>query len=484
MLLPFRKFKSISCLLALAGLALLADGCASRTAQKEAEKDPWEEMEILRKQIIAPTFPGRDFLITNYGAVEGGKVKSTEAFRKAIEACNKSGGGRVVVPTGTFLTGAIHLKSNVNLHLQDNATILFSRDTLDYLPVVFTRWEGMELMNYSPFIYAYEQENIAITGNGILDGNSDVENWWPWCGAKKYGWVEGTPRQTPDRTLLHEQNHQGIDPTERIYGPGHRLRPQFVQPYKCKNVLISGVKLINSPMWNLHPVLCENVTIENVKIVTLGPNNDGCDPESCKNVLIRNCYFDTGDDCIAIKSGRNEDGRRIGRPSENIIIDGCEMKDGHGGVVIGSEISGGARNIYAVNCTMGSPNLDRVLRIKTSSQRGGIIENVYMKDVKVGTYKEAAVKCNMFYEGPGNHMPAIRNVLVENLYVENGGKYAVMVKAYGESPVENLRLVNCVINGVDEPLNIDHVKGMKLTNTKINGKSYNSDNVTAANKGQ
>jgi len=464
------------------GLIVLVVSCQNKTGHKAVDENPWGGIAIIRKQIKAPSFKAKDFLITDYGAVGDGRKKCTEAFKQAIAACNQNGGGRVVVPTGTFLTGAIHLKSNVNLHLQDNATVLFSRDTEDYLPVVFTRWEGMELMNYSPFIYAYEQENIAITGNGTLDGNSNNEFWWPWCGAKKFGWQEGMPKQTADRNLLHEYNHQEKDARTRIFGPGHYLRPQFVQPYKCKNVLISGVKLINSPMWNVTPVLCENVTIENIKVVTLGPNNDGCDPESCKNVLIKNCYFDTGDDCIAIKSGRNEDGRRIGKPSENIIIEGCQMKDGHGGVVIGSEISGGARNIYALNCTMDSKNLDRVLRIKTSSQRGGIIENIFMRDVKVGTYKEAAVKCNMFYEESGNHMPVIRNVWVENLQVENGGKYAVLVRAYEQSPVENLRLINCTINGVEQAVDVDHVSNMKFEKVVINKQPYELSKTASAKK--
>lgn len=434
--------------------------------------DPWDRLGRIREHIKAPEFPDREFLITDYGAVGDGKTKATEAFKQAIRDCHESGGGRVIVPEGTFLTGAIHLKSNVNLHLADSARILFSRDTADYLPVVFSRWEGMELMNYSPFIYAYEQENIAITGHGTLDGNASNDYWWPWCGAGQYGWTEGMPDQTRDRDLLHELNRRQTRPESRIFGPGHYLRPQFIQPYKCKNVLISDVRLINSPMWNIHPVLCENVTIENVKVVSLGPNNDGCNPESCRNVLIKNCYFDTGDDCIAIKSGRNEDGRRINKPSENLIIEGCHMKEGHGGVVIGSEISGGARNIYALNLTMDSPDLDRVLRIKTSSKRGGVVENIFMKDVKVGTYKEAAVKCNMFYEEAGDFMPVIRNVVVENLEVKDGGEYGVLVRAYEASPVENLKLINCRINGVEVPVKADHVRDMAFEDVIINGKDY------------
>lgn len=448
-------------------LALLFTGMAfTGGAQSPATvwnntAEPLKEMELIRKQIKAPVFPARDFLVTKFGAKGDGKTLNTEAFRKAIAACVKSGGGRVVVPPGNFMTGAIHLKSNVNLHLQDSAKITFSVNPSHY-PIVFGRWEGMELMNYSALIYAYEQHNIAITGNGILDGNATYNDW--------YSWNTGKPsKQVKARNLLHEMTHNETDPKKRVFGEGSYLRPNFIQLYSCNNILISGVKMINSPMWNVNPVLCENVTMENMKIIAHGSNTDGIDPESCKNVLIRNCYFDTGDDCIAIKSGRDHDGRRIAKPAENHIIENCQMKDGHGGVVIGSEISGGARNIFAINCIMDSPNLDRILRLKTSSSRGGIIENVFMKDIKVGAYRDAAVTCNMFYEQPGDFMPVIRNIWVENVDVEKGGAYGIFVNAYKESPVENLRIVNCDIRGVKIPMKIDHVKDFKLENVKING---------------
>ncbi|MES2331493.1 MAG: glycoside hydrolase family 28 protein [Bacteroidota bacterium] len=425
--------------------------------------EPLKEIETLRKQIKAPRFPAKDFVITKYGAVGDGKTLNTEAFTKAIDDCNQKGGGRVIVPIGTFLTGAIHLKSNVELHLVDSAKILFSRNPKDY-PIVFTRWEGMELMNYSALIYAYRQTNIAVTGNGTLDGNADADNWW--------SWNKGRPaQQVTARNLLHELNHKQTDPKTRVFGDGSFLRPNFFQPYDCKNVLISGVKMTNSPMWNVNPVLCENVTIENLKIIAHGPNTDGVDPESCKNVLIRNCYFDTGDDCIAIKSGRDEDGRRINRPAENHIIENCEMKDGHGGVTIGSEISGGAKNIYAINCTMSSPNLDIIIRLKTSSSRGGIIENLFVKDIKVGTYKNSAVSVNMFYETPGNFMPTIRNVWVENLNVEKGGEFGIFVHAYKESPFENFRMTNSTIRGVKTPLQIDYITNSQMSNVSINDKT-------------
>lgn len=452
---------------------LILCGCSAKAPNHNAAlADSWQELPGIIESIEQPSFRDADYNIMDYGAIGDGYSDCTEAFRKAIEACHSEGGGRVVAPEGVFLTGAIHLLSNVNLHLQDNAKIIFSRDTAKYLPAVFTRWEGMELMNYSPFIYAYQQENIAITGKGIIDGNASNEYWWPWKGRRNYGWREGTPHQNEDRELLLSMNEDQIPVEERVFGGGHYLRPQFIQPYECNKVLISGVTLINSPMWNIHPVLCENVTIENVRIQSLGPNNDGCNPESSRNVLIRNCYFNTGDDCIALKSGRNQDGRRIDRPAERIIIQNCTMKDGHGGIVIGSEISGGAKDIYAENCVMDSPQLDRVIRIKTSSQRGGAIENIFIRNIQVGQYKEAAIKCNMFYEDPGNYMPVIKNIVVQNLTVDDGGKYGILINAYKESPVTDIRLINCRINNVDTPVSVDNVKSMKLVNVKINGKEY------------
>ena len=459
-----KKIFTLSPAVFLVSIVLLYSCSASKNAVKiwQSNSEPLKEMEKLRTLIKAPGFPDKEFLITNYGAVGDGKTLNTEAFKKAIEDCHKNGGGRVTVPFGIFLTGAIHLKSNVNLHLADSTTILFSTDPKNYLPLVFTRWEGMELMNYSALIYAYGQENIAITGNGTLDGGAGADNWWAWNAGRP-------SKQVTARDLLHELNHKQTDPKTRTFGEGHYLRPNFIQPYNCKNILISGPKIVRSPMWIVNPVLCENVTIENLTIISHGSNNDGVDPESCKNVLIKNCYFDTGDDCIAIKSGRDEDGRRINKPAENHIIEDCEMRDGHGGVVIGSEISGGAKNIYAINCKMNSPNLERILRLKTSSSRGGVIQNVFMKDIQVGTYRDGAVHINMFYEAPGNFMPTIRNIWVENMDVEKGGEYGIFVHAYKESPVQNLKIVNCTIRGVKTPLKVDYVKNFQMHNVMING---------------
>src|SRR4026209_220570 len=283
------------------------------------QEDLWGTASAMLARITPPTFPARDVDLLRHGAKGDGESDGTGAFRDAIEACRKAGGGRVVVPAGRFLTGAIRLRSNVDLDLPEGATIAFRPDAAAYLPLVLTRFEGVELMNYSPFVYALDERNVAITGRGTLDGQANAQQWWSWRTG-----------QAPSRTKLIQMAADGVPPEKRVFGEGtSRLRPNFVQPYRCENVLIEGVTVINSPMWELHPVLCRNVIVRGVKINSHGPNNDGCDLESCRDVLIEQCGFDTGDDCIALKSGRNDVGRRLHMPIENVIIRDCEMRDGH-----------------------------------------------------------------------------------------------------------------------------------------------------------
>jgi len=434
----------------------------------------WALVPEILAHIRPPVFPERDFVLTRYGAVGDGRTDCTDAFRQAIEACHRAGGGRVVVPRGTFLTGPIHLASNVNLHLDDGATVRFKQDPAAYLPVVFTRWEGVEGMNYSPFIYALGQENVAVTGSGVLDGQADENHWWPWKGRKEYGWREGMPTQDEARRRLFEMAEAGVPPEQRILGEGSYLRPNFIQFYRCRNVLIEGVTIVNSPMWEIHPVLCENVTVRGVTVRSHGPNNDGCNPESCRYVLIEDCLFDTGDDCIAIKSGRNADGRRVNVPSAYIVIRNCKMRDGHGGVVIGSEISGGAHHIYAERCEMSSPNLDRALRIKTNSVRGGLIEHIYMREVEVGQVADAVIRVNFYYEegDAGPFDPIVRHIEVRNL-TSRQSPYALYLRGYARSPIRDVRLIDCTFDGVEKNLT-EHVDGLYLQNVRINGKRIDS----------
>jgi polygalacturonase len=431
----------------------------------------WDTVPSILKRITPPVFPKRDFNITAFGAVGDGATNCSRGFSRAIEQCNAEGGGRVVVPKGIYLVGAIHLKSNVNLYVSKEATIRFSTDPNDYLPVVFSRWEGMECMNYSALIYAFEQENIAVTGEGVLDGQASDANWWSWKGNRATS--AGKPNQNDARRKLVDMGEKGVPVKERIFGDGSYLRPNFFQPYRCKNVLVEGVTFKNSPMWFLNPELCKNVSIVGVTTEGHGPNNDGCDPESCSDVLIKNCTFDTGDDCIAIKSGRNNDGRRVNVPSENIVIQGCTMKDGHGGVVIGSEVSGSVRNVFAENCSMDSPNLDRVLRIKTNAVRGGVIENVFMRNVKVGQVAEAVLKIDFYYEegDKGAFTPIVRNIEMKN--VESGkSQFGVWIRAYDRSPAAKISVEQCTFRNVAEPNVLDNVKDLSLINVQT---TYQSD---------
>lgn len=447
----------------------------SCTYQSVSNNSEWDKVDKIIAGIKLPAIPSTQLSITDFGTLEELTSNIKPYLDKAIEKCSSLGGGKIIIPKGEYFSkGPIHLKSNINLHFEDGVVIKFSNDPKDYLPVVFTRWEGVECYNYSPLIYAYEQENIAITGNATLDGLADNENWWPWKGKTEYGFKKGMPSQLDDyaRPRLLKLDEEQVDVSKRIFGEGYYLRPNFLQLYKCKNILLSDIKLINSPMWVIHPVLCENITIKNVKTVSHGPNSDGCDPESSRNVLIEDCYFDNGDDCIAIKSGRNFDGRRIAVPSENIIIRNCIMKDGHGGVVIGSEVSGGCRNVYAEKCKMDSPNLDRMLRIKSNSLRGGFVENIFVRDIEVGTVSNAIFLIELLYEmkegEKGNFPPTVRNISVENVK-SNKSEYALQLIGIDNPQIEGIYVANCEFNNVEKGNFLQNVKSITLYNVKVNG---------------
>ena len=459
-------------------LILVSALLCSCGTKKESKQDPWDEMMAITEAVIPPTFKETTYNIMDFGAVADSVTLNTTAFKDAIQKCTANGGGKILVPSGKFLTGPIHLMDNVNLHLEAGSEILFSTNLEDY-PIVHTSYEGTELMNFSPLIYAYGKKNIAITGKGILNGQASNEFWWPWCGSPTYGWEEGAPKQHTSLTRLKEgMSEKGIPVEKRVFGKGEYLRPSFIEPFQCQNVLIEGIKIINAPFWVIHPIKSNSVTVAGVTVESHGPNNDGCDPEYSKNVVIKNCTFNTGDDCIAIKSGRNEDGRRVGIKSENIVVQNCSMIDGHGGVVIGSEISAGVQNVFVENCKMDSPNLDRAIRIKTNSKRGGTVENVYVRNVQVGQVKEAVLKINLFYgiygKQEGDFIPEVRNINLENVQVENGGEYGILAKGYEEIPIENITFKDVTIKKVDSIYALENVKDINFINTYINGKKMTS----------
>jgi len=429
---------------------------AAAPAKPTASKQ-WLPMYDILARIKAPVFPEREFSITDFGAAADGKSDASAAIAKAITECHQAGGGSVVVPAGEYLTGPIQLKSGVNLHLDHGATLKFKTDPKAYLPAVRTWFEGMECYNYVPLIYAYEAENIAVTGAGTLDGQAAEDNWWPWKGKKELGWKDGAPKQDAARKRLVKMVEQGTPVEQRRFGEGDYLRPSFIEPFRCQNVLIEGVRIVRSPMWELHPVLSTNVTIRGVHIETHGPNNDGCDPEACRDVLIEDCLFDTGDDCIAIKSGRNNDGRRIGLPTENVVIRRCTMKDGHGGVTIGSEISGGCRNVFVEDCTMDSPNLDRAIRFKSNAVRGGVVENIFVRNIKVGTVGDAALQIDFVYEEGANgpHKPVVRNLVIEDMEVANA-KRVLDVRGFEGAEISGVRLLNSSFKGISKDDVVEH----------------------------
>jgi len=456
-----------------AGAAMaVAPGALARPAS------PWDRAADIARTVRAPEFPARDFDVTVYGAKGDGTTLNTDAIASAISACAAAGGGRVVVPAGRFLTGAVHLKSNVNLHLAEGSTLLFSTDPAHY-PIVFTRWEGIELMNYSPFVYARKQKNIAITGSGTLDGQGSAEHWWswkgPWGGTSEHGWKEGMPDQRKARAVLFQMAEDRVPVEKRVFGEGSYLRPAFVQPYDCENVLIEGIKLRGSPFWQIHPVLCRNMIVRGVDIMGHGPNNDGCDPESVDMMLIEHCVFDTGDDCIAVNSGRNEDGRRLATPSQNILIRDCRMKEGHGGVVVGSQISGGARWVFAERCVMDSPDLWYAIRFKNNALRGGLLEDFYYRDIDVGTVSRAAVTCDFNYEegANGKFVPRLHNVVVERLRAKNAVRVMDSQGLPG-APVTDITLKDCSFDGVREPSVVRFTERLTLQNVSVNGQTVQS----------
>lgn len=386
-----------------------------------------------------PVFAPRVFDLRTFGGVDGGGTTNTAAFARAIEACHGAGGGTVLVPAGTWLTGPIHLRSNVHLRLEQGALLLFSTCPADYLPAVLTRWEGIECYNYSPLISARDCENVAVTGEGVLDGQGQA--WWRW-----------KQLQGPAARHLYDAQAEGVPVEQRVYATEEAaLRPQFLQPLGCRNVLIEGVTFVNGPMWTVHPVYCENVIVRGITVRSEGPNTDGLNPDSCRNVLVENCDFHTGDDCIAINSGMNEDGWRVGRPCEKVVIRDCRMSEGHGAVSIGSGMSGGVRDVWVRDCLVSGG--DHAIRLKSMRGRGGYVENVRVEGLRASGLRQEAILLNMFYGAStapsrSDVPPAFRDVQIRDVVCEGAGA-GVVIRGLPEQPIERVVLEGLRLNVVE-----------------------------------
>ena len=416
--------------------------CLRASAQPGGDSitDPWSQVPAILNRIVPPQFPARDFVITDFGAVPDGRTDCTAAIARAIAVCADSGGGRVVIPAGTFLTGPIHLRSGIDLHLAaTNSLLLFRTDPAAYLPPVFTRFEGTELYNLSPLIYALDCHDLALTGPGTLDAQADATNWFAWSKA-------------PARARLLRMAEANVPVEQRQFGPADHLRPGFIEFNRCGNILIDGPRIRRSPMWEIHPLLCTNVTVRHVDIFSHGPNNDGCDPESSRDVLIEDCTFDTGDDCIAIKSGRNADGRRLHVPAANIIIRHCTMRDGHAGTAIGSEISGGCHDVFIEDCHMSSSSLVCALRLKSNAMRGGVLENIFMRQIDIGLVRDSVLQINFLYEegARGPCQPVARNILLDHLTVARTPR-VLNVRGFPAASITGIRITDSVFHQVQSP---------------------------------
>lgn len=459
------------------------------TITPSGDSDGWEYadqiVEIVKNQ--EPVFGDYSVNIEDFGAevrteaitdkTEEAELakKNTEAITKAIadvtEHKDEKGvkGGKVIIPDGYVYTGAIHLDNNVNLHLEDNAHLMFTTDYSQY-PNVLTRWEGVRCYNYSPMIYAYQKENIAVTGKGILDAQATKEEYWlPWKNDKYLP----DETQTEDRNALFKMGEDGVAVEERVFGEGHYLRPAFVQSYDCEKVLVEDITINNAPFWMIHPVESDYVTVRGVNVESYGYNNDGVNPESCKYVLIEDCQFNTGDDCIAVKSGRNADALEHGIASEFIVARNNEFNTGKGAcITVGSEMSADVRYVYSIgNHAKDTVEHLQAISLKSNGDRGGTIENIYVKDLVSEHVEDHAILITMLYEegDTGVRSPKIKDIYVDNCEFHGGAQTVISLLGYDRSPIENVHITNCTFDGADNVFNLYNIKGLFFENTTING---------------
>jgi len=435
-------------------LCILFVSCASQAQVS------WDMADEIVAGLDPVTFPDSTYYIEDFGAVGDGKTPNKEAFEKAVTTCSENGGGKIVVSEGDYyMNGPLVFKSNVHIELREGALLNFSHREEDYLPAVLVRWEGTLVYNYSPLIYAYQSKNIALTGKGTINGNGskNFSNW--------------KTLQAADKKKLRKMGQENSPVYERVFGEGHKLRPSLFQPYGCSNVRLEGVTLLDSPFWIIHPTFCDNVIIRGVTVDSYNTNNDGCDPESCSNVLIENCDFKTGDDAIAIKAGRDNDAWRIGRPTENVVIRNCNFFSKINGVCIGSEMSGGVRNIFIENILM--PQSSNAIYFKANLDRGGYIENIFVRNVETDTVRNAFIRFEPNYKNQKSSFnPTVfNNFLIEDVSCNVSEEVGVYIAGIREDyPVKNITIKNVKIKKTPVSYVMQNGKNIKFIEVEVNGK--------------
>lgn len=437
-----------------AGTMLPLVGCAT-TGNRRAHD--WRTADAIVAGIRRTSFRQQRFDIGRYGAREGGTADALPGIRAAIAACHDGGGGRVVIPPGLWkVDGPINLKDNVDLHLSDGATVRFSPDPAFYLPQVLTRWEGTEVWNYSPFIYTRGCQNVALTGSGTFEGQGR-EHFLPW-----------RAKQKPAQTRLRQMGNDGVAVRDRVFGTGDWLRPAFIQFIDCRRVLIDGPTFRDSPFWVLHPVYCRDVIIRNATVVSTHINSDGCDPDSCTNVLVERCRFDVNDDCVAIKSGRDQDGWRVALPSSRIVVRDCDMRTNVAAAfAIGSEMSGGANDIFVERLRV--PHAEYALYFKANLDRGGVIERIAIRDVDIAEC-EIPIHFTTDYHSwrGGNFPPTYRDFSVSDVRCAKADK-ALHIVGVPTAPVQDVRLSRIRIDAAAKPAEIAHTQRMIFDQVIANG---------------
>lgn len=486
-------------LLSLAALLLLA-ACKKQDTDYPIDKAVYNRLPFKMEEVQLPSFPDYQVSITEFGAVPDGITLNTKAFNDAINHVYEKGGGTVVVPEGLWLTGPIEMRSNVNLYTEYNALVYFSEDHSLY-PIIETSFEGLDTRRCQSPISAWYCENIAITGHGTFDGNGDTwravkkskltESQWNKL-IKKGGIVDGTTWYPSEGSLKGKNacvdfnNPTGIETMEDWLSIRDWLRPVLLNFVKCKRVLIEGCTFKNSPAWCLHPRSCDHITLNKVTVVNpwYSQNGDALDLESCTNAIIANCHFDAGDDAICLKSGKNEDGRRRGEPCKNVIIQNNVVLHGHGGFVVGSEMSGGVQNIFVDNCTfMGT---DVGLRFKSCRGRGGLVENIFISNINMINIPNEAIIFNLFYNGKsraevtydedGNmsgelvpiseETPIFRNIYIDNVTCKGAGR-AIFFNGLPEMRIANINLDNIIITDAKEGAIFQESQDITINNLSI-----------------